>query len=70
LAIGIGWFPTLDGLVFKMVEGMDFHMELAVVLGTAPNKAARRFFEFAQRWQALREEADTLGECPVSAPAN
>ncbi|MFN3817690.1 LysR family transcriptional regulator [Blastomonas sp.] len=55
-AIGIGWFPSPAGLVCKMVEGMDFSMDLAVVLGTSPNRAARRFFEFAQRWQAIREQ--------------
>lgn len=64
--IGIGWFPIPDGLVLRPVEGMDFHMDLSVVLGTAPNKAARRFFEFAERWQAAREAA---GDAPAAIAA-
>jgi len=53
-AIGVGWFPVLDGLVERPVEGMDFHMDLAVVLGRGANRAARQFFDFAARWQAAR----------------
>jgi len=64
--IGIGWFPTPVGLVLRPVEGMDFHMDLSVVLGTAPNKAARRFFEFAEQWQREREAG---GEAPAAIPA-
>lgn len=70
LAIGIGWFPTLEGLVFKMVEGMNFHLDFSVVLGSAPNKAARRFFEFAQRWQAIRETAGVLDDTPARTPVS
>ncbi|HUD90098.1 hypothetical protein [Sphingobium sp.] len=54
-AIGIGWFATLPGMVRRPVEGMDFHLDLSLVLGTAPNPAARRFFDFAVRWQAARD---------------
>lgn len=54
-AIGIGWFPVVPGLTFRHVEGMDFHLDLSVVLGAAPNLAARRFFTFARNWQAARE---------------
>jgi len=50
-AVGIGWFPVPQGLVHRDVEGMDFHLEFAAVLGTAANRAARRFFDFAQGWQ-------------------
>lgn len=62
-AIGIGWFPTLPGSVRKPVEGMDFYMDFSVVLGTAPNKAARRFFDFAKQWQKAR---DALGEAGLT----
>jgi DNA-binding transcriptional LysR family regulator len=55
-AIGIGWFPVLPGLTYRPVEGMNFHMELAVVLGTGANAAARKFFAFAREWQAARSE--------------
>ncbi|MDR7104120.1 LysR family transcriptional regulator [Croceicoccus sp. BE223] len=55
-AIGIGWFPTPDGMVWREVEDMPFHLDLAVVLGTNPNKAARRFFEFARTFQESRED--------------
>jgi DNA-binding transcriptional LysR family regulator len=66
--IGIGWFPTPAGLVFRPVEGMDFFMDFSVVLGTAPNKAARRFFEFAERWQAAREAAgESVEQQPIAA---
>ena len=53
-AIGIGWFAVPDGLVARPVEGMDFAMELAVVLGVGANHPARAFFDFAARWQAAR----------------
>lgn len=56
-ALGIGWFPVLPGLVFHLVEGMEFHMEFAVVLGTGANPAARLFFDFARKWQRKRENA-------------
>lgn len=67
-AIGIGWFPTLPGLMLKRVEGMNFHLDFALVLGVAPNKAARRFFEFAQRWQADREAAGLADHIPGAMP--
>ncbi len=53
-AIGIGWFPTPEGMVWRQVEGMDFYFDLSVVLGANPNKAARRFFQFATAWQNER----------------
>ncbi|MEH3046281.1 LysR family transcriptional regulator [Sphingomonas adhaesiva] len=53
-AVGIGWFPLPPGLVSRPVEGMDFFLDFAVVLGTGANRAARQFFAFAQRWQAAR----------------
>jgi DNA-binding transcriptional LysR family regulator len=58
-AIGIGWFSCLPGIVRRPVEGMEFYLDFSVVLGTAANKAARRFFDFAKQWQVAR---DTLGE--------
>jgi hypothetical protein len=61
-AVGIGWFPTLPGMVRRPVEGMDFHLDLAVVLGTGPNVAARRFFEFVGRGQDARNAMGTGGE--------
>lgn len=54
-AIGIGWFPVLPELTFREVEGMRFHLDLAVVLGADANLAARRFFAFAQAWQNARQ---------------
>lgn len=54
-AIGIGWFPPSPGLVQRPVADMHFALEYALVLGVSANKAARRFFEFAKRWQATRE---------------
>lgn len=66
--IGIGWFPTPAGLVLRPVEGMNFFMDFSVVLGTAPNKAARRFFEFAERWQAGREAAgESVERLPIAS---
>lgn len=53
-ALGINWFPNLPGMVQRPVAGMDFHMDLSLVLGTAPNTAARRFFEFVRQWQEER----------------
>ncbi|MEO0031523.1 MAG: hypothetical protein RIS94_1281 [Pseudomonadota bacterium] len=53
-AIGIGWFPTLPGLVFRPVADMAFSMEFALVCGSQPSRAARHFFAFAARWQAAR----------------
>jgi len=53
-SIGIGWFPVPAGMVLRPVEGMHFHMDFALVLGTAANKAAHRFFAFAKDWQDLR----------------
>lgn len=55
-ALGINWFPTLPGLVRRPVEGMDFHLDLSLVLGTAPNTAARRFFEFVGEREAQRSQ--------------
>jgi len=55
-ALGINWFPNLPGMVQRPVEGMDFHMDLALVLGTAPNTAARRFFDFVREWEATRSQ--------------
>lgn len=54
-AVGIGWFPVPAGLVARPVEGMEFFLDFAVVLGTGANRAARQFFAFAQRWQAARD---------------
>jgi len=66
--IGIGWFPSPAGLVLRPVEGMDFFMDFSVVLGTAPNKAARRFFEYAERWQAEREAAgESVERLPIAS---
>lgn len=62
-AVGIGWFPCLPGLVRRPVEGMEFHLDFALVLGTAPNKAARIFFEFAREWQAARDALGDSGLC-------
>lgn len=53
-ALGINWFPNLPGMVPRLVVGMNFHMDLSLVLGTAPNTAARRFFDFVRQWQAER----------------
>lgn len=53
-AIGIGWFPTLLGLVFRPVADMEFSMEFALVSGSQPHRAARHFFAFAAQWQAAR----------------
>lgn len=47
-AMSIGWFRCPADMVVRAVEGMSFHTELVVVLGTAANKAARRFLEFAR----------------------
>jgi DNA-binding transcriptional LysR family regulator len=55
-AIGIGWFPTPEGLVWREVDGMDVVMDFALVLGSGANKAARQFFEFTRDWQARREQ--------------
>lgn len=54
-ALGINWFPPLPGMVPRLVEGMDFHLDLSLVLGTSPNTAARRFFDFVGQWQAERD---------------
>lgn len=56
-AVGIGWYPTPPGLVHREVEGMDLHLEFAVVLGAGANRAAQHFFEFAAQWQAARTDA-------------
>lgn len=53
-ALGINWFPNLPGMVPRPVAGMDFHLDLSLVLGTAANTAARRFFEFVREWEAAR----------------
>lgn len=63
-AIGIGWFPTPEGMVWREVEDMDFYLDLSIVLGTNANRAARRFFEFAKRWQ---EDRDVSAE--ITGPA-
>ncbi len=55
-AIGIGWFPTPKGMVWREVEHMNMHLDFAVVLGTSANRAAQRFFDFASSWQARRKE--------------
>ncbi len=47
-AMSIGWFRHAADMVVRDVEGMNFRTELVVLLGTAPNKAARRFYEFAK----------------------
>lgn len=54
-AIGIGWFPAPDGMVWREVEGMDVTMDFALVLGPGANLAARKFFEFAKARQVARE---------------
>jgi DNA-binding transcriptional LysR family regulator len=64
-AIGVGWYPTPAGLVHRDVDGMDFHLEFAVVLGTGANRAAQHFFAFAQHWQSAREDAG----CPADVAA-
>jgi DNA-binding transcriptional LysR family regulator len=53
-AIGIGWFPTAEGMVWREVEGMNVTMDFALVLGPRANKAARQFFEFARTRQIAR----------------
>lgn len=58
-AIGIGWFATPPGLVHRHVEDMDFSLDFALVMGSAPNCAAQRFFDFARQWQAARETSGT-----------
>lgn len=55
--IGIGWFPLARGMTWRRAEGLDLHMDLALVLGASANRAARDFFAFAQEWQAAREAA-------------
>jgi DNA-binding transcriptional LysR family regulator len=57
-AIGINWFAPPGGMVWREVEGLDMHMEFALVLGTAPNRAARQFFDFARAWQDARAGAE------------
>ena len=47
-AMNIGWFQRPADMIVRDVEGMHFHTELVVLLGTTPNKAARLFFEFAR----------------------
>lgn len=59
-ALGINWFPDLPGMVRRPVEGMDFHLDLSLVLGTAPNTAARRFFDFVGEWEAGRGSQPAL----------
>lgn len=54
-AVGIGWYPVPQGLVHRDIEGMDFYLEFAVVLGAGANRAARHFFDFAASWQAGRD---------------
>lgn len=67
-AIGIGWFATPSGMVWREVEGMNFYLDLAIVLGTNANRAARRFFEFAQRWQDDRHvDTEISGPAPCLA---
>lgn len=56
-AIGIGWYPTPCGLVRRMVRGFDFYLDYALVLGPGANPAAQRFFDFARKWQDLRQSA-------------
>lgn len=56
-AIGIGWFPAPDGMVWREVEGMDVTMDFALVLGPGANPAARKFFEFAKARQVAREHS-------------
>jgi hypothetical protein len=53
---------------------MDFHLDFSIVLGTAPNPAARRFFDFTRQWQAARDEmgagglkGDRFAEVPVAS---
>lgn len=55
-ALGLSWFTPLPTMVARDVEGMAFHLDFAVVLGTGANRAARRFFEFAKDWRAAREK--------------
>jgi DNA-binding transcriptional LysR family regulator len=52
-ALCIGWFPTSPSMAFRHVIGLEEVLEFALVLGTAPNKAARGFFEFARRRQSV-----------------
>lgn len=55
--IGIGWFPLASGMTWREAEGLDVHMDLALVLAANANRAAREFFAFAQTWQASRDTA-------------
>lgn len=55
--IGINWFTPPPTLVSRPVEGMDLHLDFAVVLGPGANHAARNFFAFARKWQDGREGA-------------
>lgn len=64
-AIGIGWFPTPDGMVWREVDGMEFFLDLSVVMGSNANRAARRFFEFVRRWEEQRDVGST-----ITGPAN
>ena len=71
-AVGIGWFPTLPGMVRRPVEGMDFHLDLALVMGTVANPAARRFFDFTAQWKKARDAmggagGDRFDEVPVAS---
>ncbi len=68
-AIGIGWFPTPEGMVWREVAGMDVFMDFALVLGGGANKAARQFFEFARAWQARRDTGDLGLDLPGPAGA-
>jgi DNA-binding transcriptional LysR family regulator len=54
-ALCIGWFPVPDGLVSRAVIGLDTQLELSLVLGTAPSKVARNFFEFARLRQGVAD---------------
>lgn len=53
-AVGVGWFPVLEGMVHRPIEGLDFHFDFSVVLGAGANKAARRFFDFAKSWRSAQ----------------
>lgn len=52
VALATGWFPPPPGMVARPVAGLVAALELAVVLGTAANRAARHFFDFARSMQA------------------
>lgn len=67
-AIGIGWFPLPAGMCLRSVDGMDFHLDLSLVVSPGASRPARRLFEFAASWQSARERLPE--EAAPAAQAN